>query len=1548
MDTVNPHQQKVTRFIICLFAFFLIAFSISQAQTNYYSKSAGNLNTLATWGTNTDGSGTTPLNFTSANCTYIIVNQATPTISANWTVSGASSVIQVGNGVQVINFTIPTPRTVVAKINVMSTATLTGISGSIITGCTISVANNAFLIIQSALNPILGVLSAGSTVSYSRAANQTIVNAAYDNLILGGTGIKTLANTANTSVSNVLTINTGISLALNTNTTFTLALNGTLLGSGTITGGANSNLTIGGSGTFGTIIPTAAPLTIRNLSINRLGSGIITLGGNLTVSTTFSFSAGILNLNGKTLTLNGAVTFPATLVNGSFSGSSTSNLSIGATSIINNLFFTSGTQTLNNFTLNSAGQTLKLGSNLTVSGAYAHTRGIVNINGNTLSLTGTATFASTVANGTTSGSSTSNLLISATTITNSLFMTVGSQTLSNFTLNSPVKTLTLGTALTVSGVFNQTNGIIALNAQVLTLTGTVVFPINSTNGTITGSNTSDLVISATAISNPLYFTAAALTLRNLTLNSPGQTLILGTALTTATTLTHTNGILNLNGKTLTLNGSVIFPATATNGSFSGSSTSNLSIGATSIINNLFFTSGSQTLNNFTLNSVGQTLKLGSNLTVSGAYAHTRGIVNINGNTLSLTGTATFASTVANGTTSGSSTSNLLISATTITNSLFMTVGSQTLSNFTLNSPGKTLTLGTALTVSGVFNQTKGIINLNSQVLTLNGTAIFPLISANGTITGSNTSDLVISATAISNPLYFTAAALTLRNLTLNSPGQTLTLGTALTTATTLTHTNGILNLNGKTLTLNGSVTFPATIANGSFLGSSTSSIIVGGTGTITNSMLMSQTNSSTQSMSSIIFNRAAQTLTLGNGLSIINEITPTAGTIASIGNLTLTATSASVTGRIGTIGVSGSITGNVTSQSFASGGNTGWALLGSAGITGRTFADWNDNFVITCASCPNGSMVMGAPFTSISSYNESAGGTYSNTARYVDVSSITTAITPAKGYWVYLGNSTTSSSNIKFDVTGPVNQGNKTINLSFTNIGGGTAADHGYNLIANPYPSPISWTLLRAANASVNNAIYVYNADLSGYATFVNGVSSPVVGSGGIGNMIPAGQGFYVKVSAATTLTAKETNKAASTQALLKLSQAQNIASSPALIRIKANGVGMHSETAIYFDSNASPYYESEYDAASIGADLGMLNVTSVVNDTSYAINGLEALTHNMSIPIKITTGTTGTYQIFADDFQNLPSGACLSLHDNFTNTDHDLRSGSYSCSISNTDTTNRFVLNITINNSISVISNAVNPSCSKLNNGYIVANASVSGIYDYYWKDSIGQIIKTSLNKATPDTLTNVSNGFYKVDITTPGTCSNGTENFHVLTQSNTNAFYSPSAINALLINDTIVVYFTNNSTNADSYLWDFGNGNISTSLDTSFMFTENGDYPVILYAINSACGDTSEYSMTINVTGGGNIVNAVKENKIGASKNIIIARDANGYFVQFNFTENSNAKITVWNIVGEKICEDLEAKNIKDDKVYIPIGSANNNLLIISVSSDNGESGYRKIIND
>lgn len=73
----------------------------------WYSKSTGSLNNLSTWGSNIDGSGNSPTSFTADYQVFTIVNNPSPTITANWTISGNNTRLIIGDGITPVKFIIP-------------------------------------------------------------------------------------------------------------------------------------------------------------------------------------------------------------------------------------------------------------------------------------------------------------------------------------------------------------------------------------------------------------------------------------------------------------------------------------------------------------------------------------------------------------------------------------------------------------------------------------------------------------------------------------------------------------------------------------------------------------------------------------------------------------------------------------------------------------------------------------------------------------------------------------------------------------------------------------------------------------------------------------------------------------------------------------------------------------------------------------------------------------------------------------------------------------------------------------------------------------------------------------------------------------------------------------------------------------------------------------------------------------------------------------------------------------------------------------------------
>lgn len=180
-------------------------------------------------------------------------------------------------------------------------------------------------------------------------------------------GSITMDNPSSGSRDCILSISTGI-----LNVTGNITMNGSSTENSIVFATANDgdlNIagTISGTGDFvegtGSVnfnnagAQTIFATTYNNVNIS--GSGTKTISGATTISGTLTLTAGLLDINGNTLTLDGAVS----RTSGSLKGSATSNLSIGGTAANVSIYMdqtSSATRSLNNLTLTRAnGATLQ-------------------------------------------------------------------------------------------------------------------------------------------------------------------------------------------------------------------------------------------------------------------------------------------------------------------------------------------------------------------------------------------------------------------------------------------------------------------------------------------------------------------------------------------------------------------------------------------------------------------------------------------------------------------------------------------------------------------------------------------------------------------------------------------------------------------------------------------------------------------------------------------------------------------------------------------------------------------------------------------------------------------------------------------------------------------------------------------------------------------------------------------------------------------------------------------------------------------------------------
>jgi hypothetical protein len=637
-----------------------------------------------------------------------------------------------------------------------------------------------------------------------------------------------------------------------------------------------------------------------------------------------------------------------------------------------------------------------------------------------------------------------------------------------------------------------------------------------------------------------------------------------------------------------------------------------------------------------------------------------------------------------------------------------------------------------LTISGAADKNSGgspvvngVLNLNGRNLALTNSALLTL-TLNGTITGSGSlktgnSRLTIGGSGAFGTINFTAGftALSVNQFNVNRTGSgVVTLGANLTVTGISNLQNGTIDLNGKVLTLNGAITFPSTASNGSFRGSNTSTLAIGGSGAFTNNALfMDQASASSKSLYDFTVNRNnGQVLNIGNTLNIINSITTASTSIAAAGNLTLKA-DATRSAMVNPITGGGAITGNVTVETIAAtSGTTGWTNL-SPTVNGMTVSSWDGQFPMSCSGCINDENSAGGYFVSIQGWNEGATGG----AEYVELTG-SSPLALGKGFWVYLGTGSGSTSSILITTSGSLGQGVFTVPVT-------VSAQSGNNLVANPYAAPISWSAVASdpSNSNLDGSAIMYSP-VGGQIT-LNGAGASTPGGFINGGVIPRGQGFYVHATSAGNVTFRETHK---TTANTSANPILRAAAQPAKeFRLSITGpYAGYDEALFIFDDNATENFDRMLDAYKMFSTPGYVgypgvysqytSISSRMGTKDYAINAIPSTGSNdLVIPILAKAMVAGTYSIAPIDIDNIPAGSCVILKDKLLGLSHDLRTGAYVCTLSDTTQTPRFELTVCRTNVATGIQNAV------------AANDNI-----FINQDQAGAYVKTSFEGSTKATI--------------------------------------------------------------------------------------------------------------------------------------------------------------------------------------------------------------------
>jgi hypothetical protein len=350
----------------------------------FYSKSSGNLQDLSTWGFNTDGTGNSPLNFTTGGATYVLTNRTSVVLDTLISISGTSSKMIIGDSVNPIS------------LQITSNGGLTG---------TVDLNANATLILETTIQPTIGTQGANATLEYKNIA-ATLAAGNYKNLTLTGTGTKTFAGGTLNIAGNLVLDNVSFNGGNPAFTTLNVGGNVTYVGSVippvaansitlnfTDTSGATKTIDAAGNDVrwFRISVPANATVDVQNA--NKVWVGNANGGGlNVANNGTLKFNTADLELFPSTSGTSFAFVFNTT---GKIATTDSTDvyLARAANANLGTLRFDPVANSIGNFTMDLSGSTNKsvaLGSNLKIAGNIQLNNGTLLVGTNELFLAGSS------------------------------------------------------------------------------------------------------------------------------------------------------------------------------------------------------------------------------------------------------------------------------------------------------------------------------------------------------------------------------------------------------------------------------------------------------------------------------------------------------------------------------------------------------------------------------------------------------------------------------------------------------------------------------------------------------------------------------------------------------------------------------------------------------------------------------------------------------------------------------------------------------------------------------------------------------------------------------------------------------------------------------------------------------------------------------------------------------------------------------------------------------------------------------------------------------
>lgn len=401
------------------------------------------------------------------------------------------------------------------------------------------------------------------------------------------------------------------------------------------------------------------------------------------------------------------------------------------------------------------------------------------------------------------------------------------------------------------------------------------------------------------------------------------------------------------------------------------------------------------------------------------------------------------------------------------------------------------------------------------------------------------------------------------------------------------------------------------------------------------------------------------TKTLSMPAVVTGAVSQTGTAILATNGLTLKSTAAG-TARIDQLSSGSAVTGTITAERYIPANGRRWRFLASP-VSGGTTLQWRDNAGSTSGI---GTHITGATGTVDTSSNNSSSAYGYNESSAVGGSNINakweaidgnSALANGRGYRVFVrgdrsislttvnttNNATTlwvSGSNPSSPVSMPV-----TYNASLGN---------GWNLVGNPYPSPIDWSASTGwTKTNVGGTIWVWNPITNSYGSFDG--TTP---TNSVTRYLASGQAFFVQATGSSpALSAGESVKVSNTPSNMFKAAERN-----SLRMTLVKDATESDEAVVRFMDNKSDEFNYSDDVAKPMMNPSV-NISSYFGTDKYAIvNYMNTKSMDAKvIPLGASVAEEGTYDLNFNQVDGFDANINIYLKDNYSNTITDLRQNS-------------------------------------------------------------------------------------------------------------------------------------------------------------------------------------------------------------------------------------------------------------------------------------------------